>query len=299
MRENLFGVMPPMATPFDAAGNVVASALREEVDFLIEAGSHAVVCGGSTGEGHTFERDEYARLIEAASAAVRGRVPLLAGVIVNSTREAIVRGNMIKQMGVAALQVTPVHYLFKPDDEATVEHFRVVAAETGVPIIIYNVVPWNYLSPALLLRIMREVPGVVGVKQSAGDLKLLSDLLLAARPEDLIYTAVDALLYPSYALGARGSIAAILTAAPHANVQLWNAVHAGDHATAKDLHERLLRLWNALAGDNLPAAVKCALTLQGVPALAPRMPMPPASERQKAAIRAALEGLSVRLRQAA
>jgi 4-hydroxy-tetrahydrodipicolinate synthase len=299
MEQNLFGVMPPMATPFDAKGNVVESALREEVDFLVEAGAHGLVCGGSTGEGHTFERDEFAHLIEAANAAVRGRVPLLAGVIVNSTREAIARGTMIRHSGVAALQVTPVHYLFKPDDEATVEHFRAVAEETRLPIIIYNVVPWNYLSPALLLRVMREVPGVVGVKQSAGDLKLLSDLLVAARPEDLIFTAVDALLYPSYALGARGSIAAILTAAPHANVQLWNAVRGGDHAAAKDLHERLLRLWNALASDNLPACVKYALTLQGVAALAPRMPMPQPSERQKAAIRPALQGLSVRMRQAA
>lgn len=299
MEQKLSGVMPPMATPFDAKGNLVESALREEVDFLIEAGAHGLVCGGSTGEGHTFERDEFAHLIETANTAVRGRVPLLAGVIVNSTREAIARGTMIRQSGVAALQVTPVHYLFKPDDDATVEHFRAVAEETRLPIIIYNVVPWNYLSPVLLLRVMREVPGVVGVKQSAGDLKLLSDLLVAAHPEDLIFSAVDALLYPSYALGARGSIAAILTAAPHANVQLWNAVRAGDHAAAKDLHERLLRLWNALVSDNLPACVKYALTLQGVPALAPRMPMPQPSERQKAAIRVALEGLSARVRQAA
>ncbi|WP_456306701.1 dihydrodipicolinate synthase family protein [Limobrevibacterium gyesilva] len=291
--------MPPMATPFDTRGNVVVTALREQVDFLIEAGVHGVVCGGSTGEGHTFERDEYAKLIDVAGAAVHGRVPFLAGVIVNSTQEAVIRGNMVKGMNVAALQVTPVHYLFKPDEDATIEHFRVVAEETGVPIIIYNVVPWNYLSPALLLRIMREVPGVVGVKQSAGDLKLLSDLLIAARPEDQIFTAVDALLYPSYTLGARGSIAAILSAAPHANVQLWNAVKAGDHATAKDLHERLLRLWNAISADNLPACVKYAQTLQGVPALAPRKPMPLPSEKQKAAIRTALAGLSVQLHQAA
>ena len=86
-----------------------------------------------------------------------------------------------------------------------------IALLTGLPVIIYNVVPWTYLSPALLTRIMREVPMVIGVKQSAGDLKLFADLMMMA-PDKLIYSAVDALMYPSYTLGAHGSIAAILTA---------------------------------------------------------------------------------------
>ena len=132
--------------------------------------------------------------------------------------------------------MTPVHYLFKPNDEAMVGHFRSIADETGMPIIIYNVVPWCYLSPALLTRIMNEVPLVVGVKQSAGDLKLFADLMMMA-PDKLIYSAVDALMYPSYVLGAHGSIAAILTAAPHASVELWDAVKAGNHARARSAQE--------------------------------------------------------------
>ena len=95
-----------------------------------------------------------------------------------------------------------------------VKHFDTLASRTGLPIIIYNVVPWTYLSPALLARIIASVPGVVGVKQSAGDMKLLADLLLLVGDGARIMTAVDALLYPSFALGAHGAIAAILTAAP-------------------------------------------------------------------------------------
>ncbi len=75
-----------------------------------------------------------------------------------------------------------------------------------MPILIYNVVPWCYLSPDLLLRIMEEVPGVLGVKQSAGDMKLFADLMRRARPQNLIFSAVDALLYPSYQLGAQGRL---------------------------------------------------------------------------------------------
>jgi 4-hydroxy-tetrahydrodipicolinate synthase len=158
-------------------------------------------------------------------------------------------------------------------------------------VIIYNVVPWSYLAPGLLVRIMREVPGVIGVKQSAGDLKLVADLLLAAGPEDHIFSAVDALLYPSFVLGAHGTIAALPTAAPGPCVALWDAVQRGEHDHAHDLHRRLLRLWNALVGDNLPACVKHAQTLQGCPVGAPRAPMPSASTEQRRAIAAALEAL--------
>jgi 4-hydroxy-tetrahydrodipicolinate synthase len=175
-------------------------------------------------------------------------------------------------------------------------HFKTVAEETGMPVIIYNVVPWSYLSPELLVRIMRAVPGVIGVKQSAGDLKLVADLLNTADPGHLILSAVDALLYPSFALGAQGSIAAILTAAPRASVELWNAVKAGDHKRALDLHRKLLPLWNAIVGDNLPACTKAAQILQGCEAGQPRAPMPPASPRRQDAIAAALRGLGAELR---
>ncbi len=298
MLSDLRGVITPISTPFDAQGNVVHSALAECVEFQIAAGVHGLIPGGSTGEGHTFERADFARMFETVAKANRGRLPLLAGLIVNSTQEAIVRGRMVRDLGAVGLQVTPVHYLFKPDEESTVAHFRAVAEGTGLPILIYNVIPWNYLSPALLLRMMREVEGVVGVKQSSGDLKLMADLIQQARPQDLIFTAIDALLYPSYVLGARGTISALPAAAPHANVALWDAVQRGDHATAKNLHERLLTLWNALSADNLPANVKYALSVQGAPAMLSRAPMPMPDEGRKAAICAGLEGLGITLRKA-
>jgi len=197
--------------------------------------------------------------------------------------------------GVAALQVTPVHYLFRPDDDMMVYHFATIADQVRVPVMIYNVVPWSYCSPALLARIITEAPGVIGVKQSAGDMKMLADLLLAVGERSVIMSAVDALLYPSFCLGAHGAIAAILAAVPELSVQLWLAVQAGDHTLALDLHKKLLVVWNAIYGDNLPANVKTALALQGRYAGLPRSPMPRSSEAQKAAIREALLGAGVSL----
>jgi 4-hydroxy-tetrahydrodipicolinate synthase len=292
----LHGIIPPMTTPFGADGELKLDLVKGQVDWLIGQGVHGLAAGGSTGEGHTLDAGEFRDLVGASVEAAGARVPVIAGIIVDSTRDAIRRARMVRDMKVAALQVTPVHYLFRPDDDAMLTHFKTVAEETGMPVIIYNVVPWSYLSPALLVRIMRAVPGVIGVKQSAGDLKLVADLLNTADPAHLILSAVDALLYPSFALGAHGTIAALPSAAPQSCVELWDAVKAGDHKKALDLHRRLLTLWNTLVGDNLPACVKFAQTQQGCDAGLPRPPMPPASPRQQDAITAALRGLGGEVR---
>jgi 4-hydroxy-tetrahydrodipicolinate synthase len=291
MSKHPHGVIPPMTTPFREDGEIDFGLVAGQVDWLCAAGVHGVAAGGSTGEGHALDHEEYRDLIAATVDGARGRVSVIAGIIVDSTRDAIRRGKLVRDMKVAALQVTPVHYLFRPDDEAMVRHFRSIVDETGMPVIIYNVVPWTYLSPALLTRIMTEVPMVIGVKQSAGDLKLFADLLMMA-PDKQIYSAVDALMYPSYTLGAAGSIAAILAAAPHASVALWDAVRGGDHVRALDLHQKLLRLWNALMADNLPACTRHAQILQGLPKTWSRAPMPAASPAQQAAIARALEALN-------
>ncbi len=291
MSGQLQGIIPPMTTPFDGDGAIDERAVRAQVRWLLAARVHGLAVGGSTGEGQTLDQDELRRVVATVAEEAAGAVPVVAGIIVDSTRDAIRRGQVLGDLGVAALQVTPVHYLFRPDDAAMLEHFRAIAEATGLPIVIYNVVPWSYLSPELLCRILRQAPGVIGVKQSAGDLKLLADLLLAAPAGIRIFSAVDALLYPSFALGAHGSIAAILAAAPHACVELWDAVQRGDHASAHEVHRRLLPLWNAMVGDNLPACTKHAQTLQGCPGGLPRAPMPVASAAQQRAIAAALEGL--------
>jgi 4-hydroxy-tetrahydrodipicolinate synthase len=150
------------------------------------------------------------------------------------------------------------------------------------------VVPSVYLSPQLLTRIITGVKGVIGVKQSAADLKLLADLLLMLGKRGRIMAAVDALMYPCFILGAHGAIAAILAAVPTLCVQLWDAVQAGDHKQALRIHEKLLPIWNAICHDNLPACVKCAEELQGRKAGLPRAPMSASSPTQRAKIQEAL-----------
>lgn len=291
--KKLKGIIAPFTTPFTEDGAIDLDLVKPQVEWLLKNGVHGLAAGGSTGEGHALNRDEYRELLKETASAIENRVPLVAGIIANSTAEVAARGHLVKDLGVAALQITPPSYLFRPDDDAMVRHFHEIHAQCDVPILIYNVVPWCYLSPDLLLRIMDEVPGVVGVKQSAGDMKLFADLVRRAKPQNLIFSAVDALLYPSYQLGAPGSIAAILTAAPGPSVELWNAVIAKDWDRARDLHERLMPLWDAIGLDNMPSLCKYAQQLQGVKSGYARKPTSPATDEQKLQVRAALENLNL------
>jgi 4-hydroxy-tetrahydrodipicolinate synthase len=291
MYENIHGIVPPMTTPFRQDDTIDEDALRADARYMVEVAKvHGLAVCGSTGEGHTLTTEETRRITEIVVKESKARIPIITGIITDSTASAIERGRAVKDLGVAALQVTPPHYLFRPDDDAMLKHFEALAKGTGVPIMIYNVVPWCYLSPQLLTRIIDNVEGVIGVKQSAGDMKMLADLIILLGNRGRIMSAVDALMYPSFALGAHGAIAAILTAVPGMYVQLWDAVQGGDHKHARTLHEKLLILWNALLGDNLPANVKCAQTLLGRKAGVPRSPMPASSPVQASAIRAALGG---------
>ncbi len=293
MPAQLRGIIPPMTTPFDAQGKLDSGAFREEVRYLLEAGVHGLAVGGSTGEGHTLTVEEIRHLTTMAVEETKGKIPVVTGIIADSTLAVIERGKAVRDLGVAALQITPVHYLFTPNEEEMYRYYATIGAEVGLPILIYNVVPWAYASPALLTRLITEVEQVIGVKQSAGDMHALVELLLRLEDRGLVFAAVDDLLYPCFALGSHGAIAAILTAVPHLCVALWNAVQEDKHTEARSLHQRLLRLWMVLVGPNLPARVKAAMELQGRKAGFPRLPMQPVSEQEKKAIHQALEQINL------
>lgn len=288
------GIIPPLVTPFLSDGTIDEKAHRGEVRHMIESAHvHGLAVCGSTGEGHTLSTEETRRITAWTVEETKGRVPVIAGIITNSTKSAIERAKAVADLGVSALQVTPVHYVFRPDDESMLHYFSDISEASGLPVIIYNVVPWCYLLPPLLVRILRDVDGVIGVKQSASDMKALADLLLLIEEAGIaerarILSAVDALLYPSFQLGSHGAVAAILTAAPEWCVALWNAVRKGDRELATHLHKDLLRLWNAIDAPNLPAMVRATMRMRGRNGGVPRSPMPPSSPAQDERVREAL-----------
>ena len=288
------GIIPPLVTPFKEDGSLDENLFRADVRFLLDkAGVHGLAACTSTGEGYTLSADECRRVVRWTIEEAGGRVPVLAGVIADSTQAAIRRAEAVADLGVSALLVPPVHYLYHPDDESTIRYFAEISEATRLPVVIDNVVPWHPLSPELLARAVQDTPGLAGIKHTGNDLKALADLLWLLEEKRLygrcrVLSAVNPLLYPSFLLGAHGAIAALATAAPEWCVALWRAIQAGQQAEALILHKKLLTMWSAIEGDNLPANVKGAMWLQKRKAGWPRAPIPMSPPARRGKIRAAL-----------
>jgi 4-hydroxy-tetrahydrodipicolinate synthase len=292
MASGLHGMISTVVTPFDEDDRVDLELLRGEVKYLLDQGVTALCACGSTGEGQTLSVEESKAICEVVVDEVAGRVPVVGGVIQNSTAQAIRYSLALKEAGVDYLQVTPVHYVFAPSADETIEHYRLVGEAVGLPIVLYNVVPWA-LVPVDTIERLASVPQVVAVKQSGGDMHLLVDLLARVRDRFTILAALDDLHYPAFVLGAHGALAAVPTVTPKLSVQLWDAVQAGDHQAALTLHERILTVWRAIDGPNLPATIKAALQLQGREGGLPRKPFAPATPQERERIAAALRAASL------
>lgn len=282
------GIIATVVTPFDEAGEIVESKLRAEVRYLLGSSITALCACGTTGEGNALSAEESARVCAIVVDEVAGRIPVIGGIIQNSTYQVIRYGQALRAAGVDCLQITPVHYLWTPTDESTIEYYETIGREIDLPIIIYNVVPWALIKPEVVSK-LADIPQVVGIKQSGGDIHKLADLTATCADRISILAAVDDLHYPAFMLGAQGALAAIPTVTPYLSTALWDAVQAGDHKRALELHETILPIWRALDGPNQPATIKEALRLQGRDGGLPRKPVSPVTPDVSKRISDALE----------
>ncbi len=284
----LKGIIPPLTTPFQESGKVWAKALEAEIDFHIACGAEGICVTGSTGEGAGLSPDEIFEIASIAVKHTRGRVPVIGGLIPDTTDEATVMGLAAKKAGVKALQVTPPHYLFQPDAQGFVEYYSRIREAADLPVILYNVIPWAQVNAEAIAQLI-DAGAVDGIKQSGANLHLLADLLYRFGKKIPILSAVDDLLLPSFVLGAPGAVAAIVTVLPKESVGLYQAVQRGDLAHALEFHHKLLVVWQALEGtQGFHARIKYALELQGRQAGLPRHPQRPASPADRARVTQAL-----------
>ena len=255
------GIIPPLVTPFDDKEELNEEILRREVRFVLSAGVHGISLGGSTGEGPLLSDKELARGIQIVQEENNERVPVLCGVIRNSTRQAVSAGLAAKASGADALMVTPTYY-FGASTEGNYEYFQTIAEKVGLPIIIYNVISTNPITPSAMARIT-EIELVIGIKQSVGGIHGLTDMIAECGSKTLVFGAQDDLLYISYLLGAVGSISAILTLFPRLCVEQWDAVRAGNIDLARDIHYRILPVFRRIEGKAFPGRLKATMSLIG------------------------------------
>jgi len=289
----LEGIIPPLPTPFNAEDEFDESLLKGLIDWYLSIGVNGIAVCGSTGEGYALTLDEYLRVCKTAVKYVGGRVPVIAGVIVNSLKQALAYGKSAKDVGVDALMVTPPYYIFTPSEEGLYHYFKTLAEKLEMPLIIYNVVPHIPVRLEVLTRLVSDVKYLVGIKQSRGDISGLADIIKAVGDKISVMSAIDDLLYPSFVLGARGALAAICTVVPDLCLKLYECVRLGNLSNALNIHNRLLTVWRAVGQQDMPARVKVALKLRGIEAGEPRSPLLPVSKIVEEEIRKALKEAGV------
>jgi len=287
-KAGLHGVIAPLITPFTQDDRMDEALMIREIELLARSGVDGISPGGSTGEGAALTDDELARAVELVRRHAPG-VQVVAGVIRNSGLAAVSAAKRAKAAGADALMVTPVSYnVLVPDDEGNLNYFRTISQAVGLPIVIYNVVPQNTITPGLFRRMLEEIPGVVGIKQSCGGIQAFYAMKMECGDVGLIFSATDDMLYSTYELGADGAISAILTVFPEICVDMWRSVRNGDNARALALQNRMYKTWQAIGGPQFPIRIKYALKLMGRDGGCPRNPICHISEAEKERIRGAL-----------
>ncbi len=285
-RMSRFGsVMTAMVTPFDDTGAVDHPGAAELARWLVEQGNEALVLTGTTGEAACLTDDEQVALWRTVRAAVD--VPLIAGSGTNDTRHAAELTAHAKGAGMdAVLIVTP--YYNRPSQAGIEAHFRHVAAAAGLPVVLYDIPvrTGRKVATDLLLRLAREVPDVVGLKDAAGD-PAETARVVAEAPEGFeVYSGDDALTLPLLAVGAVGVIGVATHWAAPVMADMIASFQKGDVARAVELNARLIESYDFETGDLTPNPVptKAMLNALGQPAGPCRPPMgfPPEGLEQRA-----------------
>ena len=261
-RNSLSGIIPPLVTPFNEEGQVDYELFRKETIKMIASGVSGISVGGSTGEGETLSDDELRQMSQIAVEEADGKVIVLGGIITNSTIQAIRKGMIMKETGVDALMITPIHYLFNSGDQGNYMFYKEIYKATKMPVIVYNVVPWNVVSTEILKKLGSE--GIIaGVKQSGGDIHALGTLLVESKDIMPILTAIDDMMMPSFVLGAKGGICAINTILPKTSVKLFKAVKDRKLEVALSLHEAILPIFQSILLPDMPSRIKFAMNHAG------------------------------------
>ncbi|MGX8710128.1 MAG: dihydrodipicolinate synthase family protein [bacterium] len=285
--KKLYGIIAPLITPFTKDGELDEALVEKEIKFLLKSGVHGISPGGSTGEGAAVTDEELVRMIKLIRSIDRD-IPIVAGIIRNSTRAAVAGALAAKAAGADALMVTPVSYnVLVPDDEGNYSFYEAISKATDLPIVIYNVVPQNTISAPLFSRLL-NIENVIGIKQSCGGIMAFYEMKMVNGSRGKIYSATDDMLYSTYELGADGAISAILTVFPEICVEMWNDVQNKNSAHALELQNRMYATWQAIAGNQFPIRIKHALHLLGRNPGYPRSPITHIAEQDQKRIETAL-----------
>lgn len=273
------GSLVALITPFQN-GKVDYRTLDELVDFQLESGIDGIVPVGTTGESPTLTHDEHKKVIERVVKAVDGMVPVVAGTGSNSTAEAIDLTAFARKIGAdASLQVTP--YYNKPTQEGFYQHFKVIAEEIHLPVVLYNI-PGRCGAGMTADTIARlaQIDNIVAIKEATGSLDQASDI--ANRCDLTILSGDDSLTLPLASVGAKGVISVVANIVPADVKAMTDLILEGDLVSARKWHNKLFTLSRSLLSmATNPIPIKAAMAMLEMCSEEMRLPLTPLPENKK------------------
>ena len=288
------GSMVALITPFHE-GKVDHRTIDELVDYQLESGTDGIVPVGTTGESPTLSHEEHKKVIERVVKSVKGRIPVIAGAGSNSTAEAIGLAAFAKKIGAdATLQVSP--YYNKPTQEGFYQHFKAIAEEVDLPIVLYNIpgrCGGTGITPETVAR-LSELENIVAIKEATGSLDQASQI--AALCDITILSGDDSLTLPIASIGGKGVISVVANIVPADVKAMTDLILEGDFVTARKWHYKLLALSKSLLSmATNPIPIKAAMAMLNMASDEMRLPMTPLEESKEAKLRKILSdyGLEV------
>jgi 4-hydroxy-tetrahydrodipicolinate synthase len=268
----LRGAWTALITPF-LHGEIDEPAIRSLVEFQIAEGIDGLVACGSTGETPTLSDGEFTRVVQLVIEQAAGRVPVIAGTGSNNTRQTIERNRIVQHLGADGVLVVMPWYN-KPTQEGMEAHIRAIAAETTLPIALYNVPgrTGSDLLPPTIARVA-TLPNVIGIKEASGSVDRASEIVQAAPDDFAVISGDDALTLPTMSVGGTGIISVASNIVPGAVTALTRAGLEGRFAEARTTHYELLSLFRALFVETNPVPVKAAAELLGLCGSEVRLPL--------------------------
>jgi 4-hydroxy-2-oxoglutarate aldolase len=281
---NLKGIIPPMITPFDETGAIRYDSFERNIDKYLEVGIDGYLVLGSNGESVYLEHSEKLKLIEAARKRVPASRTLLAGTGVESTQATINLTREAADRGVDAVLIkNPFYFKSQMTFDVYMAHYTAVADASPVPVIIYNVPVFTGISLQSKLVIeLSTHSNILGMKDSSGDVKLISEVVWNTDSAKFPVVAGSApTLFPAMVAGARGGIIAIACAAPRAALALYHAFAAGDYTNAGLIQRIMAPAASAVTEKYGIAGLKAAMEMEGFQSGVPRRPLLPIKAEQR------------------
>lgn len=286
------GVITALITPL-RDGNVDEAAFETLLERQIAAGVHGVVPMGTTGESASLSLDEHRRVVELCVRMAAGRVRVIAGAGSSATDKAIDMVRHAKTVGAdGALVVTP--YYNRPSQAGLKAHFEAIAEAVQLPVLLYNVPGRTGVDLAdTTVAELAGHPNIVGIKDATGDMGRVSWMRANISGQFDLISGDDASFLGYLANGGHGVISVVSNVAPEGMVALYNAVQAGDPATARSWQDRLIGLHRGLFADASPSPTKYALSKLGLCGEEVRLPLVPTSAAARAIVDAALSAAGI------